>query len=129
MVAHALQLFLTMASDGTMAVLDPDVIVISSASDGEGSDIETGESLLLPISPSKKVFTPTKRYDSLLHVAVFFGTYVHLSSFTSTDQQYPEGYRNLATVKVTAVKNRRKCEKNCGECFHVNRPIICGVSS
>ena len=52
---------LTMASDGTVAVSDPDVIVISSASDCEGSDIETGKSLLLPISPSKKVFSPTKR--------------------------------------------------------------------
>ena len=40
---------------------DPDVIVISSASDSEISDVEIGETLLLPVSPSKKVFTPTKR--------------------------------------------------------------------
>ena len=43
---------------------DPDVIVISSASDSEISDVEIGERLLLPVSPSKKVFTPTKRQDT-----------------------------------------------------------------
>ena len=42
---------------------DPDVIVISSASDSEISDVEIGETLLLPVSPSK-VFTPTKRQDT-----------------------------------------------------------------
>ena len=48
----------------TSSKFDPDVIVISSASDSEISDVEIGETLLLPVSPSKKVFTPTKRQDT-----------------------------------------------------------------
>ena len=40
---------------------NPDVIVISSASNSEISDVEIGETLLLPVLLSKKVFMPTKR--------------------------------------------------------------------
>jgi len=46
--------------DGEVSTKPP-VIVISSTSDSEESDPETQEALLLPVSPEKKVFTPTKR--------------------------------------------------------------------
>ena len=50
---------MTMASS-KLDKFDPDMIVISSASDSEITDVEIGKTLFLPVSPSKKVFTPTR---------------------------------------------------------------------
>ena len=59
-ILHAHCVVVVMASLGDRCSLSP-LIIISSASESDESDGGIQESLLLPITPEKKVFSPSKR--------------------------------------------------------------------
>ena len=102
-------------------IMDDDVIVISSDNESDNAssddiqsenDSDNSESLLLPISPAKKVFTPTKRPTS------------DDSEFDGFDEGHGQRYSScIATYDRSVSESENECvyanETGSNRCYKI----------